>query len=73
MVIEVNKTDRNGNSLNIGDTIDIYDWGKEPVKIATVTLIFDDVEGRISSEPCVVNDAYDFWTMALPRCQKINL
>ena len=32
------------------DTIDIYDWGKEHVKIDTVTLIFDDVEDRIYTE-----------------------
>ena len=73
MNIVVNKSDRNGQSLNIGDTVDLYDWGGGNNKLATVVLIFDDVEGRVSTEPCIVEDPYDFWTKALPRCEKINL
>ena len=73
MNIVVNKSDRNGQSLNIGDTVDLYDWGGGNNKLATVVLIFDDVEGRVSTEPCIVEDPYDFWTKALSRCEKINL
>ena len=73
MNIVVNKSDRNGQSLNIGDTVDLYDWGGGNNKLATVVLIFDDVEGRVPTEPCIVEDPYDFWTKALPRCEKINL
>lgn len=71
MKIETPVFDRNGTPLEIGDTLDIYDWGGKCEKIGTAVLSFDEDEGRISTIPVVVEDAYDFWTKALPRSIKV--
>ena len=68
MKILINKTDKNGNELNIGDIVTLFDWGGDGKQLGIVELIWDDDEGRISSTPCIVEDAYDFWCKALPRC-----
>ena len=71
MQINIQKKDRNGTELNIGDTIDLYDWGANGEKLATVKIVFDQDEGRVTTEPCIIDDGYDFWTKALPRSEKV--
>lgn len=70
--ISVEMTDRNGADIALGDVIELFDWGRNPRSLGTATLIWDDDEGRVSTEPVIVEDAYDFWCKALPRCQKIK-
>ena len=76
MKIEIKKTDRFGKPLEIGDTVELFDWGSTAVcqqSLGTATLTWDSHEGRVSSDPVIVEDAYDFWTKALPRCVKANV
>jgi len=74
MKIEIEKTDRFGKPLEIGDTVELFDWGVggDQLSLGVVTLIWDVDDGRVSCDPMVVEDAYDFWTKALPRCVKAN-
>ena len=55
----------------------ILSTGTSPSPVESHANIFGyvrgDVEGRVSTEPCIVEDPYYFWTKALPRCEKINL
>lgn len=74
MKIEIQKTDRFGNSLEIGDQVELFDWGapshgQKPLGV--VTLVWDEDEGRVSCNPVLVEDPHDFWTKALPNCVKI--
>lgn len=71
MRIETKMKDKNGIELNIGDTINLYDWGGSHSKIGTCVIVFDESEGRVSTEPCLIEDAYDFWSKALPRSEKV--
>ena len=74
---DLKKKDRNGETLRIGDVVELYDWtesqnGEPPEMLGVVTLIWDDVEGRVSCSPCLVDDPYDFWQKALPHCKKVR-
>lgn len=73
MQLSVDMKDRDGNDLKIGDLIHMYDWGGSHDSIGTAQIVWNSDEGRISTEPCLVEDPYDFWTKAIPRCTKINL
>ncbi len=71
MIIDVPVTDRNGTPLRLGDKIELFDWGADPARsLGVVTLCWDEDEGRITCYPLAVEDAYDFWTKALPRSVK---
>ncbi len=71
MKIEAKMNDRNGIPLNIGDTVELFNWGSGFQSLGMVKLYWDSDEGRVNCNPCIVEDAYDFWTKALPRCQKV--
>ena len=74
MKIEIQKTDRFGNSLEIGDLVELFDWGAPPhghKPLGVVTLVWDEDDGRVSCDPLLVEDPHDFWTKALPNCVKI--
>ena len=72
MNINLSIKDKDGLELNIGDCVKLYNWGCDKNGlIGEVTIIFDETEGRISCEPLLVQDAYDFISKALPRCEKI--
>lgn len=72
MQISVTVMDRDGNELNIGDMIQLYDWDGTNKALGFGTIIWDADEGRINTEPCIVEDAHDFWTKAIPRCKKFR-
>jgi len=72
MNIDIVKTDRNGTNLEIGDFVDLYDWGKDHTLIGRVQLEFDEDEGCVTCNPCMIADQYDFWTKALPNCEKVE-
>ena len=71
MDINITKKDRNGNDLQLGDTVDVYDWGGEGTKIGTAKLTWCNDKGRVCLEPNLVEDPYDLWTKALPRSEKV--
>lgn len=71
MKIDIEKKDRTGTPLEIGDKVELYDWGRTPNLIGIVEIVWDVDEGRVSCDPTLVEDAYDFWTKALPRCRKV--
>ncbi len=72
MIIRPEKRDFYGKSLEIGDLVELYDWGAERKSLGIVELVWDVDEGRVSCFPLIIEDAYDFWTKALPCCVKIN-
>jgi len=73
MQIEARMNDRNGTPLNIGDKVELFNWGfRDKESLGIVTLCWDIDEGRVNCDPCIVGDAYDFWTKALPRSQKVG-
>jgi hypothetical protein len=71
MNIEFVITDRHGANLEIGDCIEIFNWGKEGESLGQAQLIWDEDEGRVSTTPCIIDDAYDFWKKAIPNCKKL--
>ena len=74
MKIEIQKMDRLGNSLEIGDQVELFDWGAQSHRqkqLGVVTLVWDEDDGRVSCDPVLVEDPNDFWTKALPNCVKI--
>jgi hypothetical protein len=77
MKIEVEIKDRDGNPIEIGDSVELFDWdgedrlGVRPLGVV-VEVVWDNVEGRVSSIPDPVQDAYEFWSKALPRCRKVG-
>jgi hypothetical protein len=73
MNINVDITDRNGSPINMGDSVELFDWGGAHNSLGIVTVVWDSSEGRISSTPNIVDDAYDFFTKALPRSIKIGI
>jgi len=72
MNININLKDRNGNNLELGDEIELYDWGRDAKFLGKAILEWDATEGRISCDPPIVGDAYDFFSKAIPRCQKVT-
>lgn len=76
MVIKVDLKDRNGATLELGDMVELFDWSfyhrTEPVSLGIAELRSDKSEGRLSCNPTIVEDAYDFYTKALPICVKVN-
>ena len=70
MIIELNITDKDGDELNIGDKIELYDWGVSRDFLGIGELIFCSDEGRLTTKPEIVEDAYDFYTKALKYCKK---
>ena len=74
MKIEVTVADKNGVPLEIGDKVEIFDWGVKPNTgpLGVVELIWDEDEGRVSCEPLLVEDAHDFWSKVLPGCVKVE-
>ena len=73
MNINVDITDRNGFPISIGDTVELFDWGGDNKSLGIVTVSWDSSEGRVSCTPNIVDDAYDFFTKALPRSVKIGI
>lgn len=71
MTINVLAQDRNHNNLEIGDTVELFDWGSG-ISLGIVTICFDFKKGCISSDPCIVDDTYDFWTKCLPLYRKLS-
>lgn len=74
MKIETTMKDRDGRDIEIGDSVELFDWGHTSSgngSLGIVKVIWDVDEGRVSCEPCIVEDAYDFWTKALPRSRKV--
>jgi hypothetical protein len=65
-------TDRNGVSLELGDVVDLLNWGVEGESLGLTQIIWDVDQGRVSCDPLLVEDPYDFWTKALPRCKKVK-
>ena len=63
--------DRDGNQLSIGDKIEIYDWGRQTGSIGIVEITLASSEGRISCDPPLVTDAYDFVSKCIPRSKRI--
>jgi hypothetical protein len=74
MQVNINVVDCNGNELEIGDFVDLYDWGYNSSNklLGRVEIIFDDTTGTITCEPDLINDNYDFWSKALPKCKKVE-
>lgn len=72
MKIEVEIKDRDGNPIEIGDSVELFDWGGVGRSLGVVEIVWDSTEGRVSSIPDPVQDAYDFWSKALPRCRKVG-
>jgi hypothetical protein len=72
MKIKICIKDAYNKEINIGDKVELFDWGKSGKLLGIVTVIWDTNEGRISCHPCIVEDPYDFVTKALPRCRKLN-
>jgi len=72
MIIRPEKCDFYGKRLEIGDLVELYNWGAGGESLGIVELVWDVDEGRVSCVPLIVEDAYDFWTKALPRCVKIK-
>jgi hypothetical protein len=68
MQIEVKVNDRNGVPLKIGDLVELH-FGTRVLGVAK--LCWDEGEGRLSSFPCIVEDAHDFFTKVLPRSVKV--
>jgi hypothetical protein len=73
MKIDVVIEDRDGTPLEIGDTVELFDWVCVKVSLGTTVISWDPDEGRVSCLPCLIDDANDFWTKALPRCRKVNV
>ena len=73
MEIEVKMNDRNEKPIEIGDHVELFDWGQQPNCLGIVEVIWDADEGRVSCNPCIVEDAHDFWTKALPRSCKVQI
>jgi hypothetical protein len=71
MKIEIEVKDRDGNDINIGDKVEIYDWGVRKTPMGIVEIIWDVDTGSVSCQPQIVDDPYDFWSKALPRSRKI--
>lgn len=72
MKIEVEIKDRDGNPIEIGDSVELFDWGGVGRSLGVVEIVWDSTEGRVSSIPDPVQDACDFWSKALPRCRKVG-
>jgi len=72
MKINIDLKDRDGNNLELGDEIELYDWGRNATFLGKATLEWDADEGRISCDPRIIEDAYDFISYAIPRCRKIT-
>ncbi len=72
MKIEVKMKDKDGYDLEIGDKVELFDWGKVKKSLGIVEIIWDVDEGRVSSYPLIVEDNYDFWTKCLPQSKKIH-
>ncbi len=70
MKIEVLMKDKDGNPIEIGDKVELFNWGREERSLGIVEIIWDIDEGRVSCSPTIVEDSYDFWTKALPRSRK---
>ncbi len=75
LVLNYNLKDRDGKEISFGDIIELFDWGRLKENQQTMgytKIVFDTDEGRISTEPCLVEDAYDFFTKCLPNCKLIE-
>ncbi len=73
MKIDVKMNDRDGKPLEIGDSVELFDWGHGLAvsSLGTAKIIWDYDEGRVSCDPMIVENSYDFWTKALPRSRKL--
>lgn len=72
MNIQIDKKDREGNQLEIGDKVELFDWGDKYESLGVAELVWDNDDGRVSCDPQMNIDAYDFWTKAIPRCRKVS-
>lgn len=70
--IEETVTDRNGNQIEILDKLRIYDWNDSGRVLGEGRLIFCTNEGRLDTEPRIVEDPYDFFSKALPNSEIIR-
>lgn len=73
MFIDFDVRDKNGVPINIGDTVELFDWGGDHKSLGKTVIAWDSSEGRLSCTPNIVDDAYDFFSKALPRCIKIDI
>ena len=71
MKLDIQVKDSNGFDLHLGDYVELVDWGKGESSLGITEIIWDDKEGRISCRPLLIEDAYDFFTKALPRSRKV--
>jgi hypothetical protein len=71
MNINVEIKDRNGAFLEIGDYVDIYDWGRPYDLIGRAEIYFDTDEGCIALNPQLIEDNYNLVSKALPRSVKV--
>ena len=67
MTINFSIKDRNGVEIEIGDKVEIFDWDKSKRSLGFCVICFDPTEGRITSDPVLVEDPYDLITKCLPR------
>lgn len=72
MNLSIELRDSNGTHLKLGDVIELFDWGGKQESIGRATLCWDADEGRISTEPRLVEDPHDFWRKAMPRCKLVK-
>jgi hypothetical protein len=71
MKLDIKVTDKDKNPIEIGDSVELFDWGTCKKSLGFVKIVWCASEGRISSDPCLVEDPYDFFTKALPNCRKV--
>lgn len=70
MQLTINLTDKDNYPIDIGDSVRLFDWGNDKKLLGITQIVWDSNEGRISCNPCLVEDPYDFFTKALPNCRK---
>jgi len=73
MKIEIYLNDKNGEPINFGDTIELFNWSiNDKYSLGTAELIWNNDEGRIDTMPSLVDDPYDLVTKCLPNCIKVQ-
>lgn len=79
MTIIFELKDRNGNNIELNDTIKIYDFGRIPAYLGIAEIYFDEADGRLSlnwleiAKGVYAHDieSYDLINKAIPNSEKI--
>lgn len=69
--IQMQLYDRDGLPIELGDWVELFDWGASKKSLGLTKITWDHSSGRVRGEPDIVEDPYDFFSKALPRCRRM--